>query len=570
MKRMYRGLLCTLVLSLVSLSTVFPAIPSVISYQGRLTDALGEPSAEGTANLVFSMYDNATGGTLLWTETHPGVTLSGGLFSVFLGSLTPLTDSLLAGPGRWLEISVNGEAITPRTQIGASPFAYRVGTVDGAMAGVMTGDLTLLNPDYFPQKDAMAPASIIKLGFLDGAGSISLYDPVDSKSGSSDPVKRVTILNDGIVMFGATEDDTTLIVAPNGDIIAKGQITMGENSSPGIQTSVLGFQNTANGDSSTIGGGSSNVTYGAMSVVAGGHENTAGGDGSTVSGGRHNEALGGYAVVAGGEENSATGPHAVVSGGLDNAAAGAFGVVPGGNLNQADGEYSHAAGRRAKALHDGSFVWADHTDEDFATTAPDQFIIRAKGGVGIGTNNPSGALEIVSELGDSAVILPNNAIGSDELQNESGLAGTFSSQTIFLTQCGPMQTLTSVTITIPAAGYILLSGTSTLEAYGSNSRNQSIMQIDEAEGGSYTAPFYAVTGSGNYDSPSRRHYYSMAVQRIYTKEAGTYTFYLEAQPHPQNGGDGRTNMMNPTLTATYIPSAYGAITVQSGLFRAIE
>ena len=38
-----------------------------------------------------------------------------------------------------------------------------------------------------------------------------------------------------------------------------------------------------------------------------------------------------------------------------------------------------AAGRRAKANHNGTFVWADSTDADFASTGLNQFLIEASG-----------------------------------------------------------------------------------------------------------------------------------------------------------------------------------------------
>jgi hypothetical protein len=49
-------------------------------------------------------------------------------------------------------------------------------------------------------------------------------------------------------------------------------------------------------------------------------------------------------------------------------------------LNTAQGDYSFAAGHRAKANHDGAFVWADSGDVDFGSTANDQFAVRADGG----------------------------------------------------------------------------------------------------------------------------------------------------------------------------------------------
>ena len=46
------------------------------------------------------------------------------------------------------------------------------------------------------------------------------------------------------------------------------------------------------------------------------------------------------------------------------------------------------------ALDDGTFVWADSTDADFTSTGVDQFLVRASGGVGIGVNDPSEALDV--------------------------------------------------------------------------------------------------------------------------------------------------------------------------------
>ncbi|MGH7969046.1 MAG: tail fiber domain-containing protein, partial [Limisphaerales bacterium] len=61
---------------------------------------------------------------------------------------------------------------------------------------------------------------------------------------------------------------------------------------------------------------------------------------------------------------------------------------------------SFAAGVGAQALHDGSFVWADDSSfpERFSSTADNQFLIRAAGGVGIGTSTPARMLEVVGDV----------------------------------------------------------------------------------------------------------------------------------------------------------------------------
>jgi hypothetical protein len=78
-----------------------------------------------------------------------------------------------------------------------------------------------------------------------------------------------------------------------------------------------------------------------------------------------------------------------VDGGSGNQATNDWATVPGGDSNLAGGQFSFAAGHYAKALHSGAFVWADSAYADFVSTAPNQFLIRASGGVGIGTTTPN-------------------------------------------------------------------------------------------------------------------------------------------------------------------------------------
>ena len=142
-----------------------------------------------------------------------------------------------------------------------------------------------------------------------------------------------------------------------------------------------GGSNKASNSYTTAGGGWNNRASGLSATVSGGEWNTASGGWATVGGGGNNSASGSNATVGGGMSNRASGYHATVSGGGGNEASGEFATVPGGSTNAAQGDYSFAAGRRAKANHDGAFVWADSTDADLASTGDDQFLVRASGGV---------------------------------------------------------------------------------------------------------------------------------------------------------------------------------------------
>jgi hypothetical protein len=159
-----------------------------------------------------------------------------------------------------------------------------------------------------------------------------------------------------------------------------------------------GQHNTASNIFATVGGGLNNTAEASSATVGGGQNNTATGQQSTVGGGASNWASGNYATVGGGFGNPASGNFAATMGGENNTASGARATVGGGRLNTAAGDYSFAAGRRAKANHHGAFVWADSTDVDFASTANNQFLIRAAGGVGIDTA-PTAKLHIAANAG---------------------------------------------------------------------------------------------------------------------------------------------------------------------------
>jgi hypothetical protein len=171
-------------------------------------------------------------------------------------------------------------------------------------------------------------------------------------------------------------------------------------------TVVGGFNNVA-GNAAFVGGGVGNIASGRQSFVGGGGfgdfsigTNLASGDFSTVGGGSGNTASGFGSVVAGGGfdeygdpggANIASGDWSVISGGTGNFATNSYATVPGGVFNLAGGRYSFAAGFRARALHDGTFVWGDDSQAvDFTSTAANQFLVRARGGVGIDTTSTIG------------------------------------------------------------------------------------------------------------------------------------------------------------------------------------
>jgi hypothetical protein len=137
----------------------------------------------------------------------------------------------------------------------------------------------------------------------------------------------------------------------------------------------------------TIDGGYFNTVQNGSynSTIAGGYINSIlpNAYAATISGGAYNTNYNGsfFSTIGGGGYNTIQ-PNAT------------FAVIPGGSSNSVAGNSSFAAGHRAKANTAGTFVWADSQEADFISSANNQFLIRANGGVGIGNTNPGAALDV--------------------------------------------------------------------------------------------------------------------------------------------------------------------------------
>gem|GEM_PF-1377827 len=123
-------LLCVLALFAASAAEV----PRLMSYQGMLTGTDGMPTA-GSHDLRFRIYSGAQeDAEILWEESHTGVEVLDGVFSVVLGSLTAMGDDLFDSGELWLGVKVDSDPeMSPRTRITPVPWAMRAGVADMAL-----------------------------------------------------------------------------------------------------------------------------------------------------------------------------------------------------------------------------------------------------------------------------------------------------------------------------------------------------------------------------------------------------------------------------------------------------
>lgn len=366
------GLILILILMPASISQ---AIPHLMNYQGRLTDGSGGPIT--TTTLVeFRIWDMSVGGTTLWMESQSVTPDGDGVYSVLLGSLSSIPDSALAGSEAYLGVRIDSDPeLTPRARLVAVAYAYRVETVDGAKGGIVSNDLVVTGRGTFGPGQTNSGVGSFAAGMNNTVtGSYSVVSGGDSNQASG---TRSTISGGG------------------GNQALEGGATVGGgefNHSKHFWATVCGgYMNSANRQYSTVAGGSENNAYGDWGTVSGGHLNFTDIGKATVGGGEQNTANATASTVAGGQFNAAGGEYSSISGGQGNSAAGHWSSIPGGGQNSAAGAYAFAAGHLAEAGHNGSFVWADNAGSAFASTGENQFLIRASGGVGIGTNDPLGA-----------------------------------------------------------------------------------------------------------------------------------------------------------------------------------
>ncbi len=383
---------------LLSVATSVAQTPlgSGFTYQGQLN--LGGSPVDGTADLEFTLWDAVSGGNQV------GATLAANNVSVVNGEFTVDLDfgnDALNGDERYLELAV-------RSPAGGGTF-------------------TTLSP---AQPLAVAPYA------LSAINNWSL-----SGNAGTDPNTQFLGTTDNQPLELRVNNQSMVRIEPSGLV---GTYPAGGNIIAGYQTNAV----LAGVRGATIsgGGGSNyfgpNIVFDLFGTISGGYTNTIGTDdgdvwsaiGATVSGGVRNAALGSGSAIGGGTNNSADGVNSVVAGGGGNQATmnyaaigggenhqvtGRYATIPGGRLNVAAGDNSFAAGEKASALHNGSFVWSDtpvHALEpSFASTGVDQFLVRARGGVGIGDTSPDGPLEVnpdgTEDNGDEFVVDASGNVG---------------------------------------------------------------------------------------------------------------------------------------------------------------
>ncbi len=355
---------------------------TAFTYQGRLFN--GANAASGVYDLRFTLYDAASSGAVVGpirTNTATGVT--NGLFLVTLDFGAGIFD----GEARWLEVGVrtNGNgAFTPLAS--RQPLTPTPGALYATAAG------SAVTASSAATAAAVIANAVGNAGLLNSAVTAP-------KIASGQVVKSLNTLRDDVALAAGAN----VMLATNGQTLtvstpADWHRTGNAGTAPG--TDFLGTiddQPLELRVNSAVAFRLEPAGLNTVNVIGGSRFNTvsAGTGGATIGGGgTYRGALPPLQPLD--ARNTVQADYGTISGGSKNLIRtnGEHASIPGGYGNVAGGAYSFAAGQRAQSLHTGSFVWADSTEADFASSNTNQFLIRASGGIGINAPNPARALDV--------------------------------------------------------------------------------------------------------------------------------------------------------------------------------
>lgn len=197
-------------------------IYETINFQGKVVNSDGTNVTDGSYDMVFTLYDAASAGTNLWSETWNSgtsqVTVTDGVFQVALGTHTTLSTEDFNSDLLYLEVNFNSDgAMSPRIRMSAVPYAFNSQTVagltvqDSAGGADTTGTLQVADGVTVTFDAAFATSGGNSLT-LTTTGSTNVTLPTTGTLATlagSETLTNKTIGSTGLTFSGASTDITT-------------------------------------------------------------------------------------------------------------------------------------------------------------------------------------------------------------------------------------------------------------------------------------------------------------------------------------------------------------------------
>ena len=371
---------------------------TAFTYQGRLN--AGGTAATGLYDFRFKVYVDALGNTQVGGSiVTNGLGVTNGLFTTTLD----FGPGILTGASLWLEVDVKTNnagsyaVLTPLQALTPTPYAITAANVSGTIAsanlagaygnavtlgnpanqinGAFTGNganvtnvnaatLAGLNATNFWQVGGNSGANPTNGAFLGTADNLPLEVRVNGS-----PALRLAYSYDGI-----DGSESPNIIGGYRDNVVSNGVSGAYIGGGGL----AGYLNRVGGIYGAVLGGAGNTASGITSVAMG-QTTTASGNSATAMG-QTTTASGDYSTAMG--QGTYASGNAAIAMGYQATAAGDFSTAMG--LSSSASNYcSTAMGYAAQAIHDGTFVWADGSGNNFSSTTNNEFSVRAQNGVHI-------------------------------------------------------------------------------------------------------------------------------------------------------------------------------------------
>lgn len=558
---MYRITVIVIMILAVVPGGALASIPRTITIQGVLTDGSGTVVPTGMYSITFRLYDEWTGGTLLWEETQDLVSVTKGIFTTALGVITSL--DLPFDEQYFLGISVGGEEeLAPRIRLTSNAYSLRAGGVFGVS-------------NVVPPSGPVGIGTLLPAEKLEVAGGVRIGTTTNENAGTIRFSAGDFEGYDGSVWKSLTGTGGTGL--PEG---TAGQ-TLRHSGSDWVATSNLYNGGTA------IGIGTTNPAA-PLDITGGNNWDLASTEGDLRIGDDTYRLKIGVATDGLGAGIS----RIRAQGGMNKLILGANtadvvsiesdGTVTLGSIDQASRMYIYGLDYGDPAIvmsvsqQGGTIYTMDEIGSLTAVIAPDNSVGNVGGVFGvlrdvsetgfIVDGNYNGYMEPLvgvhgssrsvifnmHESGNSSVQLPQGSISSSEIENEPG--GVSYSEGNIPTSINSTATIiASQTMTAPSSGYVLVIGTCQLtvdHVYGTPTdvsigvssvsttlpinQDVALMLPTAAASGPYMFP---VTCSGFFEVA-----------------AGSNTFYLLGDKD-----SGTITATDIQLTAIFVPTSYGTV-----------
>jgi len=216
---MRRHLTIMILAALVLITAIAYAQESrVITYQGYMTDAVGNPIEGGPHEIVVSFFPLQSGGDPFMVESFFDVYFTMGRFSL---ALDPGLENI--GWPLWVEFAVDGETLAPRQQITQAAFSAVTQRVNG---DILTAPGVLeVSPDPCIPPDPCLPGVAISADSITSSIKINWPDPPEMTSSA---IELASVGNDGskIWMYHPLADPPGPMIELNADPVGGSSIVI--------------------------------------------------------------------------------------------------------------------------------------------------------------------------------------------------------------------------------------------------------------------------------------------------------------------------------------------------------